>query len=681
MLARRPIALLATALCVCFLQSYCIAQDKSNVQFGKVSPADFNLPTNPIIDTNTDAVVLADVGSVHFVGNKHNWFSYVYKRQTRVKIINKKSIEDLATQKVLLYGSDKDERVETLSAVAATTYNLENGQVSTTQLDKQDIYSTRIDRSYTEKKFTLPAVKEGSIIEYTYTITSDFEFRLPSWEFQSESYPCLWSEYQVKIPQTLSYIFVRQGVHSYVVDKGKEGHESYKVTEKAETGSALGAQDRDLFVSANTVEHQWAMKNIPALRFENYLTTPANYIDKIEFQLSKTYDGQESHDQTNSWKKATEELLHQEDFGTPLEEDNGWLTDLVDKISGSNPAALEQARSIYYYVSSHFTCTRYGKYITTNLKDVVKKNSGSVGDINLLLIAMLRKKGWQADPVVLSTREYGYNLVSYPVLAKLNYVIVRLKLDGRVWYLDAAQPHLGFGRLPGDCYNGHARIISNKDSASIYFEADSLKEKKTTMVILSGTDKGLEGMYQSTLGDQESYNLRRWVARKGEGEWFKSTQTAYGDDLTISNEGIDSLSQPENPARVHYEFRLNQEPGASLIYINPMWWSDTRDNPFKAADRKYPVEMPYVMDDVYIYSMDIPEGYLVDELPKSAKVSLNGDQGLFEYIIAKQDNTIQLRCRIRLNKAWFPADDYDGLRDFYAYVVKKESEQIVLKKK
>ena len=107
MIARRPIALIATALCICFLQSYCIAQDKSNVQFGKVSPADFELPASPIIDTNTDAVILADVGSVHFVGNKHNWFSYVYKRQTRIKIINKKSIEDLATQKVLLYGSDR----------------------------------------------------------------------------------------------------------------------------------------------------------------------------------------------------------------------------------------------------------------------------------------------------------------------------------------------------------------------------------------------------------------------------------------------------------------------------------------------------------------------------------------------------------------------------------------------
>jgi len=42
---------------------------------------------------------------------------------------------------------------------------------------------------------------------------------------------------------------------------------------------------------------------------------------------------------------------------------------------------------------------------------------------------------------------------------------------------------------------------------------------------------------------------------------------------------------------------------------------------------------------------------------------------------------IQMRCRLRLNKAWFPAEDYASLRDFFTYVVKKENETIVLKKK
>jgi len=267
------------------------------------------------------------------------------------------------------------------------------------------------------------------------------------------------------------------------------------------------------------------------------------------------------------------------------------------------------------------------------------------------------------------------------MLNKLNYVVARLKLDGKIYYLDAAQPSLGFGRLPGDCYNGHARIISDRDSASVFFEADSLKEKKTTLVLITSSDKGMEGSVQSTLGEQESYDLRKEISKKGQKEYFKDIQTAYGEDLAISNGDIDSLNLPEEPVKVHYEFRLNQETGSSILYINPMLWGDTRNNPFQAADRKYPVEMPYAMDDGYILNMEIPQGYVIDELPKSARVVLNGDQGLFEYMLGAQENMIQLHCRIRLNKAWFAPEDYSSLRDFYAYIVKKESENIVLKKK
>jgi hypothetical protein len=53
---------------------------------------------------------------------------------------------------------------------------------------------------------------------------------------------------------------------------------------------------------------------------------------------------------------------------------------------------------------------------------------------------------------------------------------------------------------------------------------------------------------------------------------------------------------------------------------------------------------------------------------------------LFEFLIVNQGGQIQLRCRLKLSKAWFGADDYSSLRDFFAYIVKKENEQIVLKK-
>ncbi len=678
MTALRKVGSLTIILCLC-LRTYCSAQDKSKDQFGKVSPTDFTLPGNPIIDSNANAVILSDVGSVHFIGNSHSWFSYVYQRQTRIKILNKKAIGDLATVVIPLYR--EGENAELVDKIAASTYNLENGQVVVTKLEKADLFENRLDKNRFEEKFTLPGVKVGSIVEYTYTITSDYDFNLPSWEFQREEYPCLWSEYQVDIPQALFYVMIRQGFHPYVIDKGSEGHGSYRLTSKPES-SSLGVEGNDLHVSANTVRHHWAMKDIPAFHEELYLSTPANYLDKIEFQLSKTYNGEEFNDEHNSWKQTTKELLEQEDFGKPLNEDDGQIAQTVAGLMSGSSDALQEARGIYYYVSSHFTCNNYyDKYLKTTLRDVMKKNGGTVGDINLLLIAMLRKAGLQADPVVLSTREYGFNPATYPILHRLNYVIVRLKIHGTVYYLDAAHSQLGFGQLAGNCYNGHARIISDLDSGSVYFDTDSLKESKTTLVLINNTEKGMEGTLQSTLGREESYQLRRRLSGKDQKDYFKDIQTSWGEDMEISNGGNDSLARLEDPVKVYYDFRLTQGLGASIFYVNPMIGEGMRENPFKAAERKYPVEMPYVMDDMYILNMQIPDGYELDELPKSARVALNGDQGMFEYLIASQGSTVQLRCHLKLKKANFSPEDYSTLRDFFGYVVKKESETIVLKKK
>ncbi|HEX3933604.1 MAG TPA: hypothetical protein VHW43_02925, partial [Puia sp.] len=287
---------------------------------------------------------------------------------------------------------------------------------------------------------------------------------------------------------------------------------------------------------------------------------------------------------------------------------------------------------------------------------------------------------FEADPVLLSTRDHGFNMASYPILDKLNYVIVRVKIDDKVYYLDATRRQLGFGTLASNCYNGHARIISNKDSGSVYFWADSLKESKVTMVLMAGTDKGLAGSWQSTLGKQESYEVRRRVAEHGTEEFFKAIRTSWGDDAEISEGGIDSVDRLEDPVKVHYEFLLKEPPNSSVLYFYPIMGDDWRENPFSAAERKYPVEMNYTIDRTYVFSLMIPDGYVVDELPKSTKVAFNGDQGYFEYLIVNQGGQIQLRCRVKLNKAWFAPEDYGGLRDFFAYIVKKENEQIVLKK-
>lgn len=677
MIALKPLSRIPTTiLCLCLLNNLCSAQDKAKNTFGKVSVVDFTSPLNSaVVTSSSSAVILSDEGAVNFVGNKKGWFSHVYKRRTRIRILDKKAL-DIATVHVMFYAAGDDP--EKISDIQAIAYNFENGQLTQMVLAPKDIFEEKLDKEYSEKRFSVPGAKEGSIIEYTYTITSDYG--LPSWRFQWVDQPCLFSEFKVEIPQTMVYVFVRQGIHPFAVDKGSEGKAAYRVSEQRD--ASYTTSESNLTVSANTVKHDWVMKDVPAFGSEHFLTTAANYIDKIDFQLSKTYDGQDFHDRSNNWANATETLLNREDFGQPLNEDNEWLDASLARITAGTNNPLDEARAIYYYVSRHFTCTDHqDPYIKTNLRDVVKKNSGTVGDVNLLLVSMLRRHRLNADPVLLSTREHGFNLASYPILQRLNYVIARLRIDGHVYYLDAAHPQLGFGQLAGNCYNGHARVISKQDSCSLWFWADSLKESKQTMVIMTNTDKGVEGFWQSTPGEQESYEVRREVSANGQEKLFKDIQTAYGNDIEVTAGGIDSLDQPENPVKIHYEFALKGATGETILYLNPIMGDGWHENPFKAADRKYPVEMPYAMDDIYTLSMYIPKGYAVEELPKSTRVAFNGDQGSFEYLVQQSADQIQLRCRLKLNKASFQPEDYSTLRDFFAYVVKKENEQIVLKKK
>jgi hypothetical protein len=150
-------------------------------------------------------------------------------------------------------------------------------------------------------------------------------------------------------------------------------------------------------------------------------------------------------------------------------------------------------------------------------------------------------------------------------------------------------------------------------------------------------------------------------------------------DVNMTNTAIDSLNEREIPVAVHYDidFKLND----NIVYFNPVAPSDIeKENPFKAAQRAYPVEMPYCSNKTYVFNMDVPAGYKVDELPKSTRVALNVDQGSFEYLVQQNNDHIQILIRLKLNKANFEPADYETLRNFFAFIVEKESEQIVFKK-
>ena len=646
---------------------------------------DFNVQS-PLIDSNTNAVVVAALGESDFIANTTELtFSLVFKQRKRIKIINKKGF-DAATVTIPLYvsSSGKEERLEDLDAF---TYNIENGKVVSSKVDRSSVFTEKHNKNWVYKKFTFPSLKEGSIIEYSYQVKSDFFFNLQSWTFQEE-YPVLWSQYEAGIPEFYKYVILSQGYQPFFINKTTNSQTSFSFVEHVERdGSGFGGSGgsglNSFKVDGLIDYHTWVMKNVPALKEEPFTTTLRNSIAKIEFQLNQVaFPHSMPRSYMESWQKVSEEMIKDEEFGVPINRANNWLDDEVNSIVKNATTPKDKTKKIYEYIRDNYTCSEHsGMYIYKGLKDIVKNKNGTVGDLNLLLIAMLRNQRITANPVILSTRNHGFTHEYYPLMDRYNYVIAQVTIGNDILYLDATEPRLAFNKLPLQVYNGHARIISNDNAVPVFFAADSLVETTNTMVFIANNDKGeVEGSLTNNPGYYHALDVRNELAKKNMEEYKKALIAAAPEEVELSNITVDSLKLLDEPLAVKYDLKFKAFGDAGIVYFNPLVGEATKKNPFTAAERFYPVEMPYTLDDIYVLNMEIPKGYKVEELPKSARVMLNDDEGMFEYLISTSNNSIQMRRRLILKKANYTNEDYQTLRDFFGFIVSKEAEQIVFKK-
>ena len=647
------------------------AQKSPEFKFTKITQADLEKKIYSV-DSGAGAVILGDVGASRIIANKNGWFGFEFNRRKRVHILNKSGYHE-GDVELSLYSNGETE--EKLISVKALTYNLQDGKIVETKMEKSAVFTDKLDKNHIIKKFTLPNIKEGAIIDIEYTTTSDFLFNLEPWSFQGSS-PRLWSEYQLSIPDFFGYLFLSQGYHPYLVNEKKERTLNFTISDARGTGATEHTD-----ITSKVTDYRWVMKDVPELKEESFTSTLRNHVARIEFQLSEYRYPLTYRQIMNSWPQATKEMLEDEDFGKQLSTNNGWMRDDLQPILVNTSTQLEKAKKLYAYVRDNFVCTDHNAlYTSQTLKNVLKTKKGNVADLNLLLAAILRHEGIKADPIILSTREHGYTYELYPVMNRFNYVACQATIDNKTYNLDASRSRLGFGLMPFECYNGWARIIS-ETSPALDLSPDSLKERKVTAYILINDKGKWAGSMMQQLGNYESYNLRNKIKEEGEEAYFKTVQKSFGFDVKTQSTKIDSLEVYDLPLSLKYQFTV--DPGDDdIVYLNPLFGEAQKENPFKSAERRYPVEMPYTFDETIVATIYVPTGFEVEELPKQIKVRLNEqNEGVFEYAIAKSDNIISLRSRVKIDRTFYSPDEYEMLREFFNLIVKKQSEQIVFKKK
>ncbi len=651
------------------------------LQFGQPEAKDFEA-RNFVGDSGAVAVVLCDYGTARF-GSPSGEMSIILERTMRIKIL-KKAGYDYATVEVPLY--HRDQQNERLSNLRGFTYlRGADGKISKTKLDPNATFEEKRTDNLKVRKFTLPNVREGAVIEYAYTVTSTFLNNYQDWTFQRDI-PTRWSEYRTSIPQVYQYKALYQGYLPLAVNEMGRGTVSLLLNQKLDAGAGAGAGlgVGSVGVSISTEQHRWVIRDAPAFREEPYMTTASDYLARMTFELAGIQmPEQEYRDLTDSWPRKNKVLLEDESFGLALKH-GGFLEAAVKPLVAQHPDPAARAAAVRELVMQAVKYDGANRLFASGpLKKSYELHRGTAADVNLLLIAALRQAGLPAQPVLLSTRGHGMVSKQYPLLEQFNYVIALVEIPGQPeLLLDATEPLLPAGMLPQRCLNqsghtvpetGEGRWVSLVPTPRY----NHYQEVKLTLDAQGGLSGQVREEHAGYAGLEAREKLRQLGEKKFVSELVAGHPGWEVPSYTFSQQGAVGRS-----LALRYELRQPAStPGtAQELYVNPLEAFGEHQNPFRHAQRFYPVDVGMMRQEVINLTLTLPPGY-VAELPKAATLALPNQGGRYVYVASSPaPGTVQLLSRLTLDKPVYSADEYQALRELYRQMLAKQAEALVIKK-
>ncbi|PKV52108.1 uncharacterized protein DUF3857 [Aquimarina sp. MAR_2010_214] len=579
--------------------------------------------------------------------------------EAKIKILNKQGF-DHATVKVLLYRNKNNK--ESFNSLVAYTYNLEQGKVIKTKVEKDQIYYEKYDQNFTLVKFVFSNIKPGSVLTYKYQVESPFMYKFNGWEFQDDI-PKIYSEFIADLPG--NYVYNIKLVGTLKLDTRES-------TLKKNCLQASG------YGSADCSHNIYAMKDIPAFKKEKYMTAKNNYFSRIEYELKefKGYDGKNKK-YTQTWKNVDDKLKKEATIGVQLKKLSITKNLLPDSIQ-SLPKDITKAKMIYRYILNNYKWNKKKRIFNDgNINKVIKDKVGNVTGINILFHNILKQQQFNVHPVLLSTRDNGYATKIHPVISDFNYLIVQLSLDGETYLLDATEKELAFGEVPFRCLNQHGRLLDFKNGSSwidikpvkrsLFYYKEELKLNKELK--LNGKAKHISSGYHG-------YYKRKELDQVDKQSYLDFRKKKVSG-VKITNISIKNEKDYDKPFEEEFQFIRNTETIDNTIYIKPFTLPFFKETPFKLNQRTYPVDFGYPDSYTYLVSIELPEEYEFVDIPNNSLFTIPNNLGQVGVNFQKNGKKLIITHRITFNSSYYPVEYYKILKDFFNLIIEIENDTLI----
>ncbi len=593
-----------------------------NYDFGKVSEAevvskmDSNFP-------DANAVVL-----YRYVNSYLGNYVEVYER---IKIYNEEGY-DYATIRI---------PYPDVTRVKGATYNIVNGQMVKSKLDKDLIFTDEIVKGIDIKKFTFPNVSPGSVLELSYRSTKATAADIDL-------------QYDIPVKKVL-----------------------VKITNRSQVGIEI-LQNPRAFINVNRNENGGvtiiSANNVAALESENYVYDMEMYRSYLKINTISITNSF----QFGNWKKLVELILDVNKF-TYAFKPKSTYKDEVAAIIGGEKNREQQIKLIYNYIREVVKWDdTYGVIPGQTIKGAFKKKEGSMADINAMFISMLASIDIEANPVLVSTKLNGIPLTAS--LSAFNGLIAGVIIDDNIQLFDAAGDKSSFDLLDQSLLNWKGIYINKKDKTFSWVDLTDTDLSVKSVIANANINEDLFIVGKAKERNRGYYSVIKKYQLKDLGK------NEMEDILNYDSEGLEIMdvkaSNDEKVTDVNYEFEFE---GAideidGKIYLSPLLFFSLGENPFQKEERKFPIDFGFAFKKQLMINIEIPENYIVESLPEATRIVLPDNYGSFTYRITSNESSIQLSTVFLINEPVFPYDKYQILKEFFKVRMTKEKEKVVLSK-
>src|SRR5574344_295065 len=652
--------LLLAALLLCVAVSY--SQNKDNFKFGKATDEEVKMTQYPL-DNAASAVILYESGINYISYDYRKGFIRSFEVVRRLKIFKDegKNYADVSISYRMTPGGD-----EFISNLEAYSYNAENGKVIKTKIGRDNITTEKVSNTLFRQKFSIPNVKRGSVIEYKYTVNSDFFWEVPDWYFQG-SIPVKESYFEVDIPEYFKFRKNMQG--SYPIDAQ---------TRQNAKSVSLGGGDA-LTYQENA--YTFRALNLPAMREEPLVWCPEQYYSAVFFEMTTlSIPGETIKDLSNTWPTVDNNLKDDDEFG-PYVKMNTPYKDYVDSLKTKSLDEYTKMRDICMHIKRDVAFNKNVSIYSKGPKDAARKKTGNSADINFLVKSALDYAGFTTDIILVKSLIEGELNILRASADELSSFILRIHLsDGKYAYFDASSKYGDINIISPDLMVKTGRIYKDPSQQWIDLTEISSGSARFSANINVDSEGNAKGTYIRSMNNQLATSFQnKYHSYNSESEYINYLSKDL--KLNVKKLTVEPKDTISTRAVAMIDFEKQFDTAGDIIYINPFIETFLDETTFNSPERKFPIEFPYPYKFTYITTVTIPDGYTIDDCPKSIKFLFSESALEAAFYFQVQENKIIVKHTFNLGNSAIQATNYEKLRDFWQKTCAMYKSVIVIKKK